>query len=216
MRLLRVPAMLAGVVFAIAPALHAQQPAPRSEAEQQAIAEIRRNGGSVMELAQNDSRLFVAYHLADGEIGDEQLAPLAKLSRVYELNLRGTEITDEGLAHIAGLTDLVRLHLERTKIGDAGLAHLKGLTNLEYLNLYGTRVTDAGLAQLAGLKKLKRVYVWETKVTEEGIAAIKQALPAVDVIRGGDLPAPEKPEAKAEEKTEGKPETKPEKQPDGT
>ncbi|MEX1096793.1 MAG: hypothetical protein WED34_12155 [Planctomycetales bacterium] len=183
------------ILSAAGPAVPAADAQPaRTEAEQQAIAEVRRLGGSVMDLAQNDPRLVVAYHLADQKATDEQLAPLAKLPQIVELNLRGTDVTDEGLRQIAGLKGLVRLHLEKTKIGDAGLAHLKGLENLEYLNLYGTQVTDEGLKQLSGLKKLKKVYVWETQVTETGADALKKALPEVAVIRGAALaPEPEKP-----------------------
>ena len=140
----------------------------RSEAEKQAIAKIVQMGGQVIEVAQDDSRLDVAYHLADGTVSDDHLAPLADLKEVYSLNLRGTEVTDAGLKHIAGLSSLVRLHLEKTPITDDGLQHLSGLTNLEYLNLYGTKVTDAGLEHLKPLAKLQILYTWETGITMAG------------------------------------------------
>src|SRR5438132_263415 len=117
------------------------KPAP-TEAEKQAIASIKKLGGNVMEIAQNDSRLDVAFYLADSKIGDEQLAAVKNLPRTMKLNLAGTGVTDAGLANIKDLKGLTTLHLEKTKIGDAGLEHLKGLENLEYLNLYGTQVTD--------------------------------------------------------------------------
>src|ERR1700733_7043341 len=117
----------------------------RSPAEVKAIAKIKETGGQVMELAQNDPRLEVSYHLSSSKVADEQLKPLADLKEIVHLNLRGTDITDAGLETVGKLKSLVRLHLERTKITDAGLAHLAGLTNLEYLNLYGTAVSDAGL-----------------------------------------------------------------------
>ncbi len=122
-----------------------------SNAEKAAVAAIKKLGGSVLEVAQNDARIDVAYHLTDGKVGDKHLAPLKQLKHVHSLNLRGTEITDGGLASIAGLTSLERLHLEKTKVTDAGLAHLKGLANLQYLNIYGTAVTDAGLKHVSGL-----------------------------------------------------------------
>ena len=147
-----------------------------SAAEKAAVAAIKKLGGSVLEVAQNDGRLDVAYHLADGKIGDKQLEPLKKIKHIHSLNLRGTEVTDAGLAAIAGLGSLERLHLEKTKVTDAGLAHLKGLANLQYLNVYGTAVTDAGLKHLAGLKKLKKLYIWETKISEGGIKTIKTAV----------------------------------------
>jgi hypothetical protein len=180
-----------------------EKPMP-TEAEQQAIAEIKKLGGNVMEIAQNDPRLDVAFHLADSKIGDDQIAPVKNLPRTMILNLRGTEITDAGLAHIKDLKGLVKLHLEKTKITDAGLEQLKGLENLEYLNLYGTGVTDAGLKQLEGLKKLRRLYLWQTQATDAGVAALKAAIPEIKVVQALELPKPEpKPEEKKpEEKKE--------------
>ena len=49
---------------------------PLTEAQTAAIAQIRKSGGQVMELAQNDARLDIAFHLADGKITDEQLIPI--------------------------------------------------------------------------------------------------------------------------------------------
>ncbi|GIT30123.1 MAG: hypothetical protein Ct9H300mP1_21690 [Planctomycetaceae bacterium] len=65
-----------------------------SAAEKAAVAAIKKLGGSVLEVAQNDGRLDVAYHLADGKIGDKQLEPLKKIKHIHSLNLRGTEVTD--------------------------------------------------------------------------------------------------------------------------
>ena len=182
------------------------KPAP-TDAEKAAMAEVRKLGGQVMELAQNDARLDVAYHLADGKIEDAALAPLKNLPKLAQLNVRGKDITDAGLVHLKDAKALVRLHLERTKITDAGLENLKGLENLEYLNLYGTAVTDAGLKHLEGLKKLKRIYLWQTPVTDAGVAALKAAVPEVQIIRGVEPPKPaetkpeeKKPEEKKEEK----------------
>ena len=179
-----------------------EKPAP-TDAEKGAMAEVRKAGGQVMELAQNDARLDVAFHLADGKIEDAQLAPLKNLPKLAQLNVRGKDITDAGLVNIKDAKGLVRLHLEKTKVTDAGLEQLKGLENLEYLNLYGTAVTDAGLKQLEGLKKLKRLYLWQTPVTDAGVAALKTALPEIQIIRGVEPPKPA--EAKPEEK---KPEEK--------
>ena len=182
----------------------AQETKPEpTDVEKAAMAEVRKSGGQVMELAQNDARLDVAFHLADGKIEDAQLAPLKNLPKLAQLNVRGKDITDAGLVNIKDAKGLVRLHLEKTKVTDAGLEQLKGLENLEYLNLYGTAVTDAGLKQLEGLKKLKRLYLWQTPVTDAGVAALKAALPEIQIIRGVEPPKPA--EAKPEEK---KPEEK--------
>ena len=72
-----------------------------SDAEKAAVAAIKKLGGSVLEVAQDDGRLDVAYHLTDGKVEDKHLAPVKALKHIYSLNLRGTEITDGGLAQIA-------------------------------------------------------------------------------------------------------------------
>jgi len=170
----------------------AQPPAQRTEAEKKALDKIRMLGGFAMELAQNDNRLDVSFHLMDKKITPEHLTPLKDLKSIVYLNLRGTETNDDMLANVAPLTSLIRLHLEKTKITDKGLVHLKGLVNLEYLNLYGTAVTDAGLVNLEGLKKLKSLYVWQTKVTDAGADKLKKALPQLQIIRGIEEPKPMK------------------------
>jgi hypothetical protein len=192
-----VGALLAGSAFAA-------DKQPLTEAQSAAVAQIKKSGGQVMELAQNDARLDVAFHLADGKITDENLVPLKSLPQIAQLNLRGREITNAGLVNLKDLKGLVKLHLERTKITDEGLQNLAGLENLEYLNLYGTEVTDAGLKHLEGLKKLKKLYVWQTQVTDAGVAALKAAIPGIDINRGIE-PAKPAEEKKAEEK---KPEEK--------
>jgi len=188
-------------------AIAADKPA-LTDAEKAAVADIKKSGGQVMELAQNDARLDVAFHLADGKITDEQLVPLKNLPQVAQLNLRGREITNAGLVNLKDLKGLVRLHLEKTKVTDDGLQNLKGLENLEYLNLYGDEITDAGLKHLEGLKKLRKIYLWQTKVTDAGAGALKAAIPEIKIDRGIEPAKPaeeKKEEPKAEEK---KPEEK--------
>ncbi len=179
---------LVAILFLVARPMLAQEEAPaqRSDAEKKALAKIQQLGAFAMELAQNDPRLEVSYHLMDKEITAEHLAPLKELKGVVHLNLRGRAVTDDMLGQIKDLTTLTRLHLEKTKVTDKGLAQLKGFVNLEYLNLYGTEVTDAGLANLEGMKKLKSLYLWQTKVTDAGVAKLKKALPQVEIIRGFD------------------------------
>ncbi len=162
----------------------APKEAPKpTQSELDAIAAVKKLGGSVLQVAQNDSRLDIAFHLADGKVGDDHVAAVKPLGNIiYSLNLRGTDVTDKALEHLKDAKSLVRLHLERTKVTDAGLAQLAGLQNLEYLNLYSTEVTDAGLQSLAALKNLKRVYVWQTKITEEGQAKFKAAAPTAQLI----------------------------------
>jgi Leucine-rich repeat (LRR) protein len=169
-----------------------QAPAQRSEAEKKSLDKIRQLGGFAIELAQNDPRLDVSFHLMDKKITVDHLTPLKDLKGLVYLNLRGTEVNDDMLANLASLTSLTRLHLEKTKLTDKGLPHIKGLVNLEYLNLYGTEITDAGLPNLEGLKKLKSLYLWQTKVTDAGVEKLKKALPQTQIIRGIEEPKPMK------------------------
>ena len=172
----------AGTPATPAPAA-AAAPMPLSPEAKDAIAKIQKIGGTVMALAMNDDSLVVDFHLGGTALNDEGLALVKALPKVVQLDLKDTQITDAGLANLAGVATLNKLHLEKTKITDAGLPHLKGLANLEYLNLYGTAVTDAGLEHLADLKNLKKLYVWESKVTDAGAAKLKEALPAVSVVK---------------------------------
>lgn len=190
----------------------------RTADELAAIDQIRQGGALVLEVAQNDNRLDIGFHLQSGEVKDEHLAPLARITGVMQVNLRGTRITDAGLAHLAGLKSLERLHLEKTAVTDGGLEHLKGLENLAYLNLYGTVVTDAGLKHLTGLTKLQKLYLWESKVTDAGVGELKQALPNLQIVRGyepavkkeipAEEPKPEEPKPEEPKKEEAKPEEK--------
>jgi hypothetical protein len=174
-----------------------------SPAETDAIASIQEKGGLVLEVAQNDPSLDVAFHLASKPAEDGDLAPLEQLTNVVNLNLRKTAITDAGLAHLKGLKTLQRLHLEKTAIADAGLEQLKDLTNLVYLNLYETAVSDAGLQHLKGLSKLRKLFVWKTKVTQAGVDGLRKSLPELEVVLGQEL-APDPPEKATDKKEEKK------------
>ena len=79
-----------------------------SDADKAAIAKIQEAGAAVLEVAQNDNRLNVAFHLASEEIGDEQIATVKGLSFIVTLNLRGTKVTDGGLENVASCSSLSR------------------------------------------------------------------------------------------------------------
>ncbi len=56
-------------------------------AETEAVAAVKKLGGAVLQVAQNDNRLDVAYHLADGKVGDDHLAPIKALGNVMPRHL---------------------------------------------------------------------------------------------------------------------------------
>ena len=166
----------------------------------EAAGKLRKMGGIVMPIAQDDDRLEVALHLADGDVTDETVDLIAKLDNVAWLNLAGTKVGDAGVAKLASLSSLERLHLERTDVTDASAGTLAGLPKLSYLNLYGTKLTDAGLKTLANSESLRKLFVWQTAVTVDAIAAASgDKLTVVGEVK---LPQPEekKPEWKKPEK----------------
>ena len=86
-----------------------------TDADNAALTKLRELGAMTLQVAQNDNRVEVAYHLSDGKIGNDHVAPLKGPKCVYSLNLRGTEVDDKGVAQLAGTTGLVKLHLEKDK-----------------------------------------------------------------------------------------------------
>ena len=173
------------------------------QAHDDAVKAIEESGGSVRQIADDDDRVAVDFHLLRDGVSDETIAPAAKLQNVYEVHLGGAPITDNALGRLETLTSIERLHLENTKITDAGLSSLKKLTNLKYLNLYGTTVTDAGLERLTTLKSLEKLYLWQTKVTDAGAAKLQKALPDLEINRGWDTG--EQPQDAAETNASGRP-----------
>lgn len=113
------------------------------------------------------------------------LAPLAKLTALEDLDLHGTGVRDEGIVHLAGLKGLRRLDLQGTAITDAAVETLENLPNLESLNLYRTKLSNAGLARLSKLKKLREIDVRYTRVTASGYDGLRAALPGARVQFAG-------------------------------
>jgi hypothetical protein len=164
-----------------------------------AVEAVRRTGGQVLEIAQNDPRLDVAFHLSNVELTPEILKSLDGIKgRLAHLNLRGTNLNDDLSQHLKPLTELTRLHLEKTAITDAALPNLAGMKKLEYLNLYGTNITDAGLDSLGELTALKKLFVWETKVTLDGVRKLRERLPEVEIVGGPEEPKPATPKEAVE------------------
>ncbi|MCA9014091.1 MAG: hypothetical protein KDA77_02055, partial [Planctomycetaceae bacterium] len=85
MRLFSV-ALFTTISLSLIPVVSAQDK-KADPATEQAKAKIRAAGGSVLELAQNDDRLEIAFHLSDQKITDDTLKTLAGLSKVASLNL---------------------------------------------------------------------------------------------------------------------------------
>lgn len=105
------------------------------------------------------------------------LAPIAGLTNLEDLDLHGTGIRDDAVVHLQNLRGLRRLDLQGTDITDAAVPVLEQLTNLETLNLYRTKISNAGLARLAKLAKLRDIDIRYTRATASGYDALRAALP---------------------------------------
>lgn len=160
---------------------------PRSADEQKAIAELTKRGVQVRPIASGTNWCRADFRTVADKVSSGDLAQLARIPSIRELNLGGVPLRDEDLASLGALKNLAVLHLENTPITDAGLAHIGKLEKLTYLNLFGTAVTDAGLQHLAALGHLKSLYLAGTKVTGGGVSELREQLPVVEVEFGADF-----------------------------
>lgn len=160
---------------------------PPSADELQAVDELAKRGIKAHPLAAGINWRRVDLRSVADKVSAEDVATLARIPSIQELNLAGVPLRDADLASIATLKNLAVLHLENTPITDEGLIHLGKLEKLSYLNLFGTAVTDAGLKHLAGLRHLQRLYLAGTKVTGSGVSALRQQLPHVLIDSGAEF-----------------------------
>jgi len=160
---------------------------PPSAAERKAVAELAKRGVKVRPIASGTNWCRADFRSVADKVSSGDLAQLARIPSIRELNLGGVPLRDEDLASLAALKNLAVLHLENTPITDAGLLHLGKLEKLTYLNLFGTAVTDAGLQHLAGLGHLKSLYLAGTKVTAHGVSELREQLPVVEIEFGADF-----------------------------
>jgi parallel beta-helix repeat protein len=119
----------------------------------------------------------VAIDLMDNpRAGETHLEPLAGLSGLRYLYLRGARLGDADLAQLQGLRSLEHLNIDFTQVGDAGMTYLQGLENLTGLEMVDTPVTDAGLVPLTRLPRLEFLWVARTHMTSaclEHVAKMK-------------------------------------------
>ena len=105
---------------------------------------------------------------------DADVAEIAKLRTVNEMEIVADRLTDAGLASLAGLRNLQVLHLEgTTMMTDEGLRSLGTLPKLRHLRLSGP-FTDKGLAYLIALPSLKALWLETPNTTEEGLRHLAQ------------------------------------------
>lgn len=142
--------------------------------------------------------------LGDTRIEDRDLAVVAGLPKLFNLDVRGRGITEAGLARLAESRSLTSLELRDTSIADlrplsprlhaiwalgmenshltdAGIAPLSGKIRLRELTISGSRMTDAGLDHLASLTALSRLRLDRSAITDAGLARLK-SLKSLEVL----------------------------------
>ncbi len=128
------------------------------------------------------------------DIGDDDLAEIAKVKRLAGLFLAYTKITNEGMPRLAGLTSLRSIRLGNTAVSDEGVKSLVTLKALTNLDLSNTNVGDAGLDALKGMTQLERLNLYMTKVTDAGVDSLVPLLNLtwlnLDACRIGDVSVP--------------------------
>ncbi len=116
----------------------------------------------------------------DSQLRDEDLACLARLSNLGDLQIVGSTrnaIGDQGLAHLAGLNGLWRLSIASPKATDAGLGHLRNLKKLRVLFIEGD-FTGEGLRHLEELEALGSVTIRSAHpLSRAARSRLQQALP---------------------------------------
>ena len=149
-------------------------------ADSTALAKARAGGLSIRPIAAGSNFLRAQCQATVRVCGSEHIRLLLPFApQIAILNLADGAIGDAEMADVARFPNLVRLRLDRTRVTDAGIAHVRTLQHLEYLNLHGTRVGDAGLMHLAGLRNLRALYLWQSAATAAGIDRLQAGLPKV-------------------------------------
>src|SRR5262249_43368054 len=99
---------------------------------------------------------------------------LSQVERLVLAGGRNGQATDEDVARLAAMPQLKEIDLGEAKVTDAGLAHLKGLTRLEVFRVYEAPISDAGLEHLSGLRRMKVLSLPYTPIT---LAGLRHLLP---------------------------------------
>ena len=127
-------------------------------------AHFTAKGWTTLQSLSHLTHICTPYGLTDAE-----MAGIATLQTVDEMEIVATKLTDAGLASIARLRNLKVLHLEGTAMmTDEGLKVLATLPKLRHLRLSGP-FTDKGLAYLAAAPALKAMWLETPRATEEGL-----------------------------------------------
>jgi len=144
------------------------------------------------------------------EMSDQQIANIAHLTKMVDLNLESTDLTDAALGQLTGLKELRHLNLGDTLITARGLhaivsmnklvwlrlsrnASLSGqigpdlsrLRSLTFLDLCGTNLDNAMLANLVPLSQLKELNLRRNNVSDKGFVYIAK-IKSLEILNATD------------------------------
>ena len=146
--------------------------AAADEKRDAALAMVSRLGGTVT----LDGTKVVKVDLKKTAATDDDIALLAALPELRELNVFRTAMTDKGLAALEDLEHLETLLMGGTKVTDAGLAALLDHPRLKKISVFDTQIGDAAIPHLAKLGALRVLVIGKSKVTEEGAKRLQAAI----------------------------------------
>lgn len=99
------------------------------------------------------------------ELAVQRIKALGGTFQQGTVSLAGSRFKNDELAILADIQGLVDLNLGATDLGNAALKHIAKLSSLQTLNLSGTQVDDTGLAMLSDLQQLSVLRLRQTRVT---------------------------------------------------
>lgn len=121
-----------------------------------------------------------------GQVNDEWLVEIAKLSNLTGLGVPEASVTNEGLAALRSLKlEVLNLHNCRN-VSSAGVTNLQELQLLTDLNLYGTSVEGSDLLQLQKFPRLSMLWIGNTNISETDLAGLSE-LKRLRILEATDL-----------------------------
>jgi hypothetical protein len=106
-----------------------------------------------------------------GEVTDQGIAQIAKVSKLVHLRIRNSTLTDASLDDLAKLKNLRVLNLPQAKFSKEGVARLADLPNLRQLRLGGDGITDVSKS-VAQITRLRSLHLINVPVTDDGLRAL--------------------------------------------
>lgn len=133
---------------------------------------VRIDAVGIRRLAEMGGLRRLTCSLPDG-FAAEDLAPLAKLQRLEELDLTFNEVTANHLAILGQLGKLQKIRIFGTPSRDyrsVGAEHLRDLPLLTELDLYG--VTDEDMRSIGEMRTLVRLVLPDDRLSQEGLVYV--------------------------------------------